>query len=81
MLVVDLLVVVGLLLLFDSVGLGLFGFFGGLLQRVGLFWFIASGCVGCCCGWLLWFIVAYLRVVGCVVLCLCLLEVGFELVG
>lgn len=80
LLVVDLFVAFGLLLLFDSAGLGLLGFFGGLLQYVGLFWFIFSSWVGCC-SWLLGFIVAYLCVVGCAVLCLCLFEVGFGVVG
>lgn len=42
LLIVDLFVAFGLLLLFDSAGLGLLGFFGELLQYVGLFWFISS---------------------------------------
>lgn len=83
LLVVDLLVAFGLLLLFDSAGLGLLGFFGELLQYVGLFWFIPSSWWVVVVGYsgLLLLIWALLDVLYCICVCLrlvsgCLISVA-----
>lgn len=81
LLVVDLFVAFGLLLLFDSAGLGLLGFFGELLQYVGLFWFISSSWWVVVVGYsgLLLLICALLGALYCV--CVCLRLVSGWLVG